>query len=39
MKHLQKEFLIEDDKVPSACLEGLPILGKAAVSPFFDSSA
>ena len=36
MKHLQKEFLIEDDRVPSACLEGLPILGKAEASPFFD---
>ena len=36
MKALQKEFDIEDTRVPLACLEGLPILGRASVSPFFD---
>ena len=36
MRHLQGVLGIEDTDVPEACLIGLPILGKAARSPFFE---
>ena len=36
MKVLQEQFGIEDRFVPEACLRGLPIVGKASCSPFFE---
>ena len=37
MRKLQTEFGLEDGGVPDALLHGLPILGKAEISPFFES--
>ena len=37
MRKLQTEFGLEDKRVPDALLYGLPILGRAEISPFFES--
>ena len=36
MEYLSRRYNIEDRAVPYLCLKGLPIVGKALESPFFD---
>ena len=36
MRRLQSVLDIEDKEVPNICLEGLPIIGDASCSPFFE---
>ena len=36
MRKLQEILQIEDTEVPDICLKGLPIIGEASCSPFFD---
>ena len=36
MEYLNKRYDIEDKAVPYLCLKGIPIVGKALESPFFD---